>query len=698
MRVLARLLLVTGSLLLAVGLVAGVVNRQVLDGDRFAEHVDAVRADPAVARQLGLLVTDRLLEQQPDLTGLRPLIESASTALVASPALGPVVRTTVTPLHQALTSDDDDQVVLRLADVGALLVAAITTVSPSTEAVIPRDLDLTLASIGGQSASDGVVDAARLVDLLAWLCPLLGVTLIVVAGRVRERGWRSAVRHVGAGALAASGLVALLLVAGSLAASQADDRSLAGALGRAAWGELDGSLWWTAGLTAAVGLVLRAAGSRGSALEPATLLRRGRAALLDRGADPAAEALRAAIMLGAGVLLVLRPVLVVGVVGAVVGFLLALSGAQVLGRMAVLAVLERAGRPSGAAPRSGRPVVAVVAGVALVALLVVAALPASDDLPVAATVAAGDDACNGHVQLCDRRFDQVAFPATHNSMSAADQPGWFLGEQPHGILRQLDDGIRVLLVDSWNGQGTQRSGVVANTEESRSAGLAEAEATYGPELVQSALRLRDSLSLTPTGRAEPYLCHALCELGSTKWEPLMVDVKGWLDRHPREVVTFFVQDEVSAADTAALVERAGLMPYVHVPAAGEPWPTLGEMIASGRRVVFLLENSSGGAQAPWLIDSRTEVQDTPFSFTSADQFSCEPFRGTADAPLFLVNHWLSNYSSRVTDAREVNAEPVLLPRLQQCRDQRGRLPNFVAVDNYDQGDLLSAVDVLNGVD
>ncbi|MCL8253023.1 hypothetical protein AERO_16665 [Aeromicrobium fastidiosum] len=200
MRVLARLLLVTGSLLLAVGLVAGVVNRQVLDGDRFAEHVDAVRADPAVARQLGLLVTDRLLEQQPDLTGLRPLIESASTALVASPALGPVVRTTVTPLHQALTSDDDDQVVLRLADVGALLVAAITTVSPSTEAVIPRDLDLTLASIGGQSASDGVVDAARLVDLLAWLCPLLGVTLIVVAGRVRERGWRSVVRHVGAGA------------------------------------------------------------------------------------------------------------------------------------------------------------------------------------------------------------------------------------------------------------------------------------------------------------------------------------------------------------------------------------------------------------------------------------------------------------------------------------------------------------------
>ena len=55
--------------------------------------------------------------------------------------------------------------------------------------------------------------------------------------------------------------------------------------------------------------------------------------------------------------------------------------------------------------------------------------------------------CNGATGLCDRRLDQVVFPATHNSYAAADQPGWHFAPQQHGIGRQLDDGIRALLVD-----------------------------------------------------------------------------------------------------------------------------------------------------------------------------------------------------------------------------------------------------------
>ncbi len=33
-------------------------------------------------------------------------------------------------------------------------------------------------------------------------------------------------------------------------------------------------------------------------------------------------------------------------------------------------------------------------------------------------------------------------------------------------------------------------------------------------VVESAMRLRDAASLTPTGPVEPYLCHGYCELGS----------------------------------------------------------------------------------------------------------------------------------------------------------------------------------------
>ncbi|MET1039010.1 MAG: hypothetical protein ABW075_12100 [Aeromicrobium sp.] len=694
MKALSRVVSVIGSALLLVGLVAGVVNRQVLDGDRFAAHVDAIREDPQVARQLGLVITDRILEQQPDLTGLRPLIESAATTLVSSPALGPVVRTAVTPLHRALTSDEDDQIVFRLADVGALLVAAITTLAPETQAAIPSNLDVTLASIGGQEFADQGIDLASTVDLLAWLLPLTGVVLIVVAGRPWRRGWQVAMRVAGDGIMTAAALLILLLVIGSFVVSRVDDQTLGGALTRAVWGELDGSFWATAGVVGTLGWLLRVAGSPGFRLDLAALVRRGWRGLSAQDLAPRAEAIRAAIVLAVGVLLVLRPLVVVALIGSVTGIVLVLSGVAALTRAGVHWWSGRAtGERSTRGRRLARPAGVAACAAALVAVLVVGAWPGDSDLPAAA--GSGDDRCNGHVELCDRRFDEVAFAGTHNSMSAADQPGWFLAEQPYGILRQLDDGIRVLLIDSWYGQETERGGIVATAAESRDAAVAEAEATYGAAVVQSALRLRDALELTPTGPVKPYLCHAMCELGSTEWEPLMRDVRSWLDRNPREVVTFFVQDEVTPADTAAVVEDAGLMPYVHVPVAGEPWPTLDEMISSGRRVVFLLENASGGAEHPWLIDSRIEVQDTPYSYTDATQFTCEMFRGTRESPLFLVNHWLNNFSSRVSDAATVNAEEVLLPRVEQCQAERGHLPNFVAVDFYDRGDLFGVIDVLN---
>jgi hypothetical protein len=53
--------------------------------------------------------------------------------------------------------------------------------------------------------------------------------------------------------------------------------------------------------------------------------------------------------------------------------------------------------------------------------------------------------------------------------------------------------------------------------------------------------------------------------------------------------------------------------------------------------------------------------------------------------------------SLVTDARTINDRDVLLPELRRCESERGQLPNFVAVNFYDQGDLFRVIDTLNGV-
>ena len=49
------------------------------------------------------------------------------------------------------------------------------------------------------------------------------------------------------------------------------------------------------------------------------------------------------------------------------------------------------------------------------------------------------------------------------------------------------------------------------------------------------------------------------------------------------------------------------------------------------------------------------------------------------------------------DAEEVNARALLLARAEQCRAERDRLPNLVAVNFYGLGDVFEVVDVLNGV-
>src|SRR4026208_219475 len=59
--------------------------------------------------------------------------------------------------------------------------------------------------------------------------------------------------------------------------------------------------------------------------------------------------------------------------------------------------------------------------------------------------------CNGFRELRDRTLDQVAFPATHNSMSAGDYRGYYFANQTGTIAQQLRFGIRGLLLDAYYG-------------------------------------------------------------------------------------------------------------------------------------------------------------------------------------------------------------------------------------------------------
>jgi hypothetical protein len=274
--------------------------------------------------------------------------------------------------------------------------------------------------------------------------------------------------------------------------------------------------------------------------------------------------------------------------------------------------------------------------------------------------------CNGAAELCTRSYADVVVPMAHNAMSNADD-GYAVPNQNHGPARALADGVRGLMLDLHY---------------------------YDADTNQTDTGRVDG----PSAADQVYLCHGPCALGKTRLLDGLCGIVDFLDQNPGEVVSIIFETYVDDADTDAVLRASGLADYAyaHGPDPSAPWPTLGELIAQGKRLVVFLEK--GGGTPPYLMPAyEGNLWDTPYSFETQADFTCALGRGVAGSPLFLVNHWLSRPLADVAFAREVNVQAVLGKRVQDCTTAAGRRPTFVAVDFYDVGDLFGVVKTANGL-
>lgn len=289
-------------------------------------------------------------------------------------------------------------------------------------------------------------------------------------------------------------------------------------------------------------------------------------------------------------------------------------------------------------------------------------------------------ACNGHVELCDRRANEVAYVATHNAMSISDY-GWLWPSHDGTIADQLDAGVRALLIDTH----------YADTLDTIAAALSQ----LPPAAQEVARNAIDAGDFKSKGDGS-YLCHMACGLGARALTDTLNEIAAFMEQNPREVLFVIIQDAVSPEDTADALVSVGLDQYIYDHLAGEPWPTLGEMIDSGRRLVVMAEEE--GPPPSWYQNVWESTMETPYTFVNYDDFSCAPNRGPENAPFFLLNHWIQRGSPNRVDASIVNDYEFLLARAQQCEAERGKMPNFVAINFYQNGDVFGVVDALNGVD
>lgn len=681
------LLVVLASMSAGVGLVASWADSSLASSSGFAARATAALADDEVNDLLANRLVDRFAADTRLATSARPVAVGLADAVLESDQFAGVFQAAVRTAHEQLVADRDDSVALALADAAPLVLPAL---APDQADTITSSSDAVVAVVDDPA----LVNAAHLLsvaDTISWVC--LGLWLACSAGAVALLGPpRRGLRRLGTGlmvtgAVIGVGLVLLRLAAGAMVAPE-----VAGAV-EALVRAFTAPLLAEAGLLLVLGAVVVVATSS----RPPTVavlsdqVRVRYAAWKDR--RPAQVVAVAGALLLSWWLLV-APLDAVTVLARLAGLLLGAAVVLVvmggvtrlLDRDRSIGPVQGAVRGFSTAALTVVTVVVVFATVATAALLPDASVP---DPPVADPDRNG---CNGSTDLCDRRLDQVALAASHNAMATTAAPGWFLAEQRLSVVGQLATGVHALMLDVYPGW---RSGGVVRTDIRRKETLAAAEEELTAEGRAALARLSVTAGAVPDegDDVRAYLCHGYCELGATDMIETLQGIDDYLAQNPEQVVVLIMQDYLTGEETEKVFEQAGVLDRVWSLSADEPMPLMRDLVESGRTIVVMSENHGG--EVPWMPDVYAITEETPYDWPSAEAFTCEPARGGTDQPLFLVNHWISNNSSPIANARVANTTDELERRIEMCRTDRGRAPTILAVDFVDIGEVVPVVDDLN---
>lgn len=167
---------------------------------------------------------------------------------------------------------------------------------------------------------------------------------------------------------------------------------------------------------------------------------------------------------------------------------------------------------------------------------------ASHVLPLALAGAA-TAACNGHDQLCDKKFSEVSFVGSHNSVFVGVGPSHNQYVSP---TEQLEMGVRFLQARTQDKNG------------------------------------------------HPQMCHSSCILLDVgPIEDFLKEVADWINTNEDEVLTLLLtnNDGLPIEKFRDAFESTGLDEHVFRPEgrlSKADWPTLGKLIEDGTRLVVFI--------------------------------------------------------------------------------------------------------------
>jgi hypothetical protein len=186
-----------------------------------------------------------------------------------------------------------------------------------------------------------------------------------------------------------------------------------------------------------------------------------------------------------------------------------------------------------------------------------------------------------------------------------------------------------------------------------------------------------------------YNCHTSCDLlNAGPWQSSLEIVTAWLDSHPYDVVTWLIvnSDFTEVENYVPAIQNSGIARYLYepeyVPQHRDQWPTLAEMILSGKRMVLFMDYNAKQKKVPYIMDEFTHMWETPFSPTN-QSFPCTQQRPpklsekkARDQYMYLANHNLNTAVDVSALVGGSSGSEILIPNTAEINKTNGQYDQF----------------------
>lgn len=305
----------------------------------------------------------------------------------------------------------------------------------------------------------------------------------------------------------------------------------------------------------------------------------------------------------------------------------------------------------------------------------------------------------------DVRYNQAAYVTAHNSFAAVEH-GYLVPQQVWSISNQLKNGVRALMFDIYLDEG-----------------LLGVKDEYIGLCHGSCFSTRYVLTVPGTGVMS--LAKALRK------------VKKFLEEHPKEIVTIFLEDYVKdRIKLDKVIDEVQIGHFVLRPCDWDPiqnngWPTIQQMRERNKRLVIFTDkrptaSALGGGVKLGNTASRdnsyayyiwSNVMESEFSTLQKEKIALEREQSRNNATstvnisgrrfLYLMNYYPEFYLPLKIDEftceelknrfdySRMNSRGLLDVLSYVMSQNNGRYPNFIALDFVQAGDPLHIVQGIN---